>query len=133
MTTHAPVPSFKSYKLLKDIDNPQFDRRSKYGHRQFERFKADTFFEGSPACLDDKRGFTAAFARCKDWATLQGDLAALIIGNSVEAEPSNWHEIATLDGGNHHWAEEVIETLLSDGVVNLEQVKTALKKCLSED
>jgi hypothetical protein len=122
----------KTYRLLKDIDNPEYDRRCSYGYRQYEFFKAGTFFEGRSAHLDANQRFNAAYARSKAWSSLHGDVAALVIGNSEEAEPTNWHEVATLDGGHHHFADEVLEQLLKDGIVTLEQVKDALSKCLSD-
>ena len=122
----------KTYRLLKDIDNPEYDRRCSYGYRQYEFFKAGTFFEGHPSRLDNNQRFEAAYARCKAWSSLHGDVAALVIGNSEETEPTNWHEVATLDGGYHHFSHEVIEQLLQDGDVTLDQVKSALTKCLSD-
>ena len=121
----------KTYRLLKDIDNPEYDRRCSYGYRQYEFFKAGTFFEGHPA-RKDADGFEVDYARCKAWSSLHGDVAALVIGNSEETEPTNWHEVATLDGGYHHFADEVLEELLQVGDVTLDQVKNALTKCLSE-
>jgi hypothetical protein len=122
----------KTYRLLKDIDNPEYDRRCSYGYRQYEFFKAGTFFEGHPARLDNNQRFEAAYARSKAWSSLHGDVAALVIGNSEEAKPTNWREIATLDGGYHHFSNEVIEQLIDSGDVTLDQVKNALTKCLSE-
>jgi len=122
----------KTYRLLKDIANPEYDRRCSYGYRQFEFFKAGTFFEGRLAHLDANHRFEADYARCKAWSSLHGDVAALVISNSEEAEPTNWHEVATLDGGFHHFADEVLEQLLKDGNVTLQQVKDALTKCLAD-
>lgn len=122
----------KTYKLLKDIENPEHDKRCNYGYRQYDVFKAGTFFEGHPAYLGENNRFEPAYARCKAWSHMSGDIAALVVGNSAETEPSNWNEIATLDGGFHHFANEVIEQLLRVGDVSLEQVKAALAECLKE-
>jgi len=124
--------AMKTYRLLKDIDNPEHDKRCAYGYRQYDVFKAGTFFEGYPAHLDVNQRFNSAYVRSKEWSHLGGDVAALIIGNSQETEPTTWHEIATLDGGYHHFSDEVIEQLLKHGDVTLDQVKIALAKCLSE-
>jgi len=121
----------KTYKLLKDIENPQHDKRCNYGHKQYKIFKAGTFFEGRTANLNNDRDFSPAYVHCYEWRHLSGDIAALIIGNSIEAEPKNWHEIATIDGGYHHFASDVIEQLLNGGDVSLDQVKNALTTCLN--
>jgi hypothetical protein len=122
----------QAYRLLKDIENPHHDKRCTYGYKQYEVLKGGTFFEGRSAHLDANQRFNAAYARSKAWSSLHGDVAALVIGNSEEAEPTNWHEIATLDGGYHHFADEVLEQLLQVGDVTLDQVKNALTKCLSD-
>lgn len=122
----------KTYRLLKDIDNPDHDKRNKYDYRQYEVLKGGTFFEGHPAHLDSNNRFEPAYVRSKAWRGVHGDVAALIIGNSIEADPTNWHEIATVDGGYHHFADEVLEQLLSGGDVTLDQVKNALAKCLED-
>ena len=120
----------KTYKLLKDIENPQHDKRCSYGHKKYETFKAGTFFEGMSANLDNDRDFSPAYIQCYEWRHLSGDTAVLIIGNSVEAEPKNWHEIATIGGGYHHFSSDVIEQLLKVGAVSLDKVKNALAACL---
>ena len=122
----------KTYKLLKDVENPEYDKRCKYGYKQHQTFKAGIFFEGRPASLDDKQRFEPAFAYCKEWRHLYGDLAALIIGSSVEAEPTNWHELATALGGYHHHAGDVLEQLLKDKIISMEQAKDALTKSLED-
>jgi hypothetical protein len=122
----------KTYRLLKDIANPDHDKRVKHGYQQYETFKAGTFFEGMPASLDKDNRFEPAYVYCKEWRHLSSDTAALIIGNSIEAEPSNWHEIATALGGYHHLGGDVIEKLLKDGIVTIEQVKNALSKVIQE-
>lgn len=122
----------KTYRLIKDIANPDHDRRCKHGYQQYETFKAGTFFEGRPASLDKDNLFDPAFVYCKEWRHLSGDTAALIIGSSIEAEPTDWHEIATALGGYHHLSGDVIEKLLKDGIVNIKQIKDTLSKVIQE-
>ena len=122
----------QAYRLLKDVENPHHDKRCTYGYKQYEVLKGGTFFEGRSAFVDSNNRFTAAYATCKAWSHIEGDVAALVIGNSVQTEPSNWHEVATLNGGYHHFANDVLEQLLSNGDVTLDQVKNALAKCLSD-
>lgn len=122
----------KTYRLLKDIKNPDHDKRNKYDYRQFEVLKGGTFFEGHPAHIDGDNRYEGAYVRSKAWRSVHGDVAALIIGNSVEADPTNWHEIATVDGGYHHFADDVIERLISNGDVTLKQIQYALAQCLVE-
>ena len=119
-----------TYRLLKDIDNPEYDKRCNYGHRKLPAYKAGTFFEGRKASRDDDGSFDPAHIFSPEWRFLTGDIAALIIGNSEPAEPSNWHEVATSNGGHHHFADDVLEQLIKDGLVTLEQVKVSLDKCL---
>jgi hypothetical protein len=123
----------QAYRLLKDIENPHHDKRCTYGYKQYEVLKGGTFFEGRPAFVDSNNRFTAAYATCKAWSSIEGDTAALIIGNSVLTEPATWGELATLGGGYHHWANEVLEQLLKDKTVTLEQLKAALNDCLLSD
>ena len=122
----------KTYKLLKDIHNPDHDKRRAYGYQKHSTFKAGTFFEGKPVSVDAHAWRGAAFISCKEWGHIGGDLAALLIGSSVESEPNNWHEIATTNGGCHLMADDVLENLIREGVVTLGQVRAALNNSLNE-
>jgi hypothetical protein len=105
----------KTYKLLKDIHNPDHDKRRAYGYQKLNTFKAGTFFEGKPVSVEEHAWRAMAFISCKEWGHVNGDLAALLIGSSVETEPNNWHEIATTNGGCHHMADDVLENLIREG------------------
>jgi len=122
----------KTYKLLKDIHNPDHDKRRAYGYQKLNTFKAGTFFEGKPVSVEEHAWRSMAFISCKEWGHVGGDLAALLIGISVETEPNNWHEIATTNGGCHHMADDVLENLIREGVVTIGQVRAALNNSLNE-
>lgn len=119
-----------SYRLLKDVANPEHDKRCTSGYKKFPTLKAGTFFEGRRATVDADGLFDPAFVYCPQWRTIGGDLAALIIGNSEPAEPTNWDEIAIAAGGYHHFADDVLDRLIKEGAVTLEQVKQALHEIL---
>jgi hypothetical protein len=122
----------KTYRLLKDIQNPDHDKRCSYGYKKTPTFKAGTFFEGKPVSIEENAWRSAAFLSCKDWGHVNGDLAALLIGSSTESDPTNWHELAVIDGGCHHMADDVLENLIKNGILTIDQVTSALTSCLSE-
>jgi hypothetical protein len=51
----------------------------------------------------------------------------LILGNSEETQARTWHELATLDGGWHHLASDMLEALIKSGVVSIDQLAAVLK------
>lgn len=121
----------KTYRLSKDIANPEYDKRCKYGIKQYATFKAGTFFEGKPINVPaDYLRVEAAYACNKDWH-IQGDTAALLIDNSVESEPNTWDEIAIIGGAWHHMAGDVVQAMLDNGIVSIDQVKAALNQSIS--
>jgi hypothetical protein len=122
----------KTYRLLKDIKNPDHDKRCAYGYKRHTTFKAGTFFEGKPLTTEEQVWRGSAFISCKEWGHIGGDLASLLIGSSTESQAINWHEIATSDGGCHHMADDVLENLIREGVLTINQVKLALNNCLNE-
>ena len=122
----------KTYRLIKDIQNPDHDKRCAYGYKRHMTFKAGTFFEAKPLSVEENAWRSAAFLTCKEWGHISVDIASLLIGSSTESAPNNWKEIATSDGGCHHMADDVLENLIANGILSVEQVKAALTSCLSE-
>jgi len=122
----------KTYRLSIDIQNPEHDKRCAYGFKKHNVLKAGTFFEGKPISTEKLAWHSAAFVHCNEWGHISGNLASLLIGSSTECEPTNWHELAVIDGGCYHMADDVLEKLIANGTLTVDQVKAALTSCLSE-
>ena len=123
----------KTYRLSINLTNPVYDKRCGTGVKSVPMIKAGTLFEGMPTHINSANGgVTPAYVRCKDWWA-QGEVAALVIGNSFESAPKTWREIAICDGDWSHFADEVLDRLLVDELVTVDQVKDTLNKCLNRE
>lgn len=121
----------KTYRLLKDVANPEHDKRCKYGFKQYPIFKAGILFEGRPISVDSETSrVDPAYVCNSDWH-IQGDIAALLIGNAIESEPNTWTEIAIIGGTWNHMAGDVIQVMLDNGIVSIDQVKAALNQSIN--
>jgi hypothetical protein len=123
----------KTYRLSINLTNPVYDKRCGTGVKSVPMIKAGTLFEGMPTYVNSANGgVTPAYVRCKDWYA-QGEVAALVIGNSFESAPETWREIAICDGDWSHFADEVLDQLLADELVTVDQVRNTLNKCLNKE
>ena len=113
------------YKLTSTIKNPLYDKRCKYGERSIEYFTEGKTFVVWTSKID-------SHGDCVDFGgrSIQGKLARDIIANSEPVQARTWHDIGMACGGYQNCADEVIDRLLSDGILSAEQVAKALNDFL---
>lgn len=134
------VKYMKAYRLLSDIKNPEFDGRCRYGAKSIKTFIQGTVFQGRETKRDDSvevgseawyLGFSPAYACGRTWH-VSGTFAETLMANSEECQPTTWKDLSLSVGGYEHLASDVLEELLSSGVVSIDQVKKALTDYLAK-
>jgi hypothetical protein len=76
-------------------------------------------------------GFSPAYACGRTWH-VSGTFAEILMANSEECQPTTWKDLSLSVGGYEHLASDVLEELLSSGVVSIDQVKKALTDYLAK-
>ena len=112
------------HKLTKNIVNPEYDRRCKYGTKAIAEFQTGKAFAVWSTDSVASVNFDGRFIDRK--------LAELLIANSEPVQADKWHDIALACGGYNNCADDVIDELIAAGIVTPEQVTKALTSFLSK-
>lgn len=123
-----------------EIKNPKHDRRCRYGEKAIESLPSGTVFEYIPPRQEK---ITLSDGTVSTWtegpsayvnrALIGGELARLMGQHSVEHTPKTVKELAAQYGFHYNCvAEDILEKLLSDGIVSMTQLDNVMQELFKD-
>lgn len=122
-------------RLTRDVPNPTYDRRTRYGDKSVAVYEAGTVFEYSPGKVEHFGGNTytdAPTVRLHDYYVHTSKLAHALVEASEPHTPTTWAEVVLEKGYSNpaNFAIDAIEMMIAQGLLSIDRARAIVQSIL---